>query len=160
MTPWMVGLIVIEKSGARPTAVPVRLSQQCRTFTAAAMVVSEVCPGQCYNSGDKPGRYGALELGDAEVRHVARLARLRLTDEELGPVRNDLNRVLSYVSKLQELDLTSVEPTMHVVETRVPMRADVVGPSLPSSEAVANAPHAVDHMFAVPRIMDGGDDDE
>lgn len=101
-----------------------------------------------------------MELGDAEILHVARLARLRLTPDELGSVRQDLNRVLAYVSKLQELDLSGTEPTMHVVETRTPLRTDKILPSLSRDEATKNGPEVRDGMFVVPRIMEGGEGGE
>lgn len=98
----------------------------------------------------------ALDLSDAEILHVARLARLRLTTDELGPVRQDLNRVLAYVSQLQALDLDGVDPTMHVLKTRAPLREDQKEPSLSPTEALANGPRVQDGMFMVPRIMEGG----
>lgn len=98
-----------------------------------------------------------MDLRDQDVRHVARLARLRLTDEEIDGVRQDLNRVLGYVSKLHELDLQDVAATMHVVTTRAPLRDDQVSPSLAVAEAVKNGPVVRGSMFVVPRIMDGGD---
>jgi len=97
-----------------------------------------------------------LDLSDSDILHVARLARLRLTDEELGPVRKDLNRVLGYVSELQSLDLEGVEPTMHVIESEAPLRADHEKASLSLDEALRNAPNVRHDMFLVPRIMEGG----
>ncbi len=101
-----------------------------------------------------------MELGDAEILHVARLARLRLTEDELSGVRQDLNRVLAYVSKLHELNLDGVEPTMHVIETRTPLREDSVHQSLSAETATQNGPEVRDYMFVVPRIMEGGSGDE
>ncbi len=97
-----------------------------------------------------------MELKDSEILHVARLARLRLTEGELAPVRDDLNRVLEYVEKLNELDLNDVKPTMHVLTQETPLRADVCGESLSVEDALKNGPKVADNMFVVPRIMDGG----
>lgn len=97
-----------------------------------------------------------MELKDSDILHVARLARLRLTEAELGPVRHDLNRVLDYVEKLNELDLRDVKPTMHVLTQETPLREDARGESLPVEEALKNGAQVADHMFVVPRIMDGG----
>lgn len=101
-----------------------------------------------------------LELGDQEILHVAHLARLRLAEGELSEVRHDLNRVLTYVSKLQQLNLDGVKPTMHVIEAQAPLREDRVRPSLSIKEAVFNGPEVREDMFVVPRIMEGGKDDE
>ncbi|MCL5116398.1 MAG: Asp-tRNA(Asn)/Glu-tRNA(Gln) amidotransferase subunit GatC [Firmicutes bacterium] len=97
-----------------------------------------------------------MDLSDADILHVARLARLHLTPDELGPVRADLNRVLAYVSQLQKLDLEGVRPTMHVVETHAPLREDRPEPSLGIAEATKNGPVVENGMFLVPRIMEGG----
>ena len=98
-----------------------------------------------------------LELRDQDVLHVARLARLKLEDSELDQVRRDLNRVLDYVSKLHELSLEQVQPTMHVVETQAPLRPDETKSSLTVGQAIQNAPAVRDAMFQVPRIIDGGE---
>ncbi|MCY0897656.1 MAG: Asp-tRNA(Asn)/Glu-tRNA(Gln) amidotransferase subunit GatC [Firmicutes bacterium] len=95
-----------------------------------------------------------MGLTDHEIQHVARLARLRLTADELPVIRRDLNRVLEYVSQLQTLDLANVEPTMHVVKSETPLRHDQVEPSLPVLEATRNAAQVEEGMFKVPRIMD------
>ncbi|MCY0878655.1 MAG: Asp-tRNA(Asn)/Glu-tRNA(Gln) amidotransferase subunit GatC [Firmicutes bacterium] len=102
-----------------------------------------------------------MGLSDQEILHVARLARLRLTTAELPGIRRDLNRVLDYVSQLQALDLADIPPTMHVVNMEMPLRDDVVAPSLSVEEATKNAPQVEAGMFKVPRIVEsegGGDD--
>ena len=101
-----------------------------------------------------------LELGDAEILHVAHLARLRLDQEELGSVRRDLNRVLAYVSTLQQLDLEGVPPTMHVAGVRLPLREDQIKESLSIEDATRNGPEVRDDMFVVSRIMGGTADHE
>lgn len=99
-----------------------------------------------------------MELQDKDLFDVARLARLRLRPEELESVRSDLNRVLDYVDKLKQLDLTEVEPTRHVLKATTPLRSDVPRPSLGVDEALKNGPLVADQMFQVPRIMEGGRD--
>lgn len=101
-----------------------------------------------------------MELSDREILHVARLARLRLTADELEPLRQDLNRVLDYVSQLQSLDLGGVEPTLHAAAEQAPLREDVEAASLSVAEATKNGPQIGQHMFVVPRIMEGGSDGE
>lgn len=101
-----------------------------------------------------------MEFGDSEILHVARLARLRLVSSEVEPLREDLNRVLAYVSQLQTLDLKGVEPTRHVVEMGTLLRDDVVEPSLGVKDALHNAPEVQHNMFVVPRIMEEANGDE
>ncbi|WP_242968141.1 Asp-tRNA(Asn)/Glu-tRNA(Gln) amidotransferase subunit GatC [Sulfobacillus sp. hq2] len=99
----------------------------------------------------------AVALSEIQVKHVARLARLRVESDEIAQITQDLDRVLEYVAQLSQLDTDTVEPTMHVMGLAMPLRADEVKPSLPVDAALKNAPDPRDHMFGVPRIMDGGD---
>lgn len=100
-----------------------------------------------------------MALSDDDVRYVARLARLKISGEEIPAIRSTLNRVLEYVGQLSALDTDGVVPTMHVVPVQSPLRPDVVHASLPVAEATKNGPEVQDGMFVVPRIMDveGGD---
>ena len=72
-----------------------------------------------------------------QVLHVARLARLRLTDEELERMPGELSKILEHVEKMDELDLDGVEPTSHVVELQNVLREDEPRPSLPRERALA-----------------------
>ena len=90
-----------------------------------------------------------------DVEHVARLARLALTDAELEKMREQLNGILSYIEKLNALDTRDVEPTSHAVPMVNVMRDDVPGPCLPRDEALANAPDRAGEFFRVPRIIEG-----
>jgi aspartyl-tRNA(Asn)/glutamyl-tRNA(Gln) amidotransferase subunit C len=89
-----------------------------------------------------------------DVEHVARLARLALTDDELERMREQLNGILSYIEKLNELDTEGVEPTSHAVPMLNVMRDDEPGPCLPRDEALANAPDRAGEFFRVPRIIE------
>ena len=89
-----------------------------------------------------------------DVEHVARLARLALTDAEIERMREQLNGILAYIEKLNELDTTAVEPTSHAVPLVNVMREDEEGPCLPCDEALANAPDRVGEFFRVPRIIE------
>ena len=89
-----------------------------------------------------------------EVRHVARLARLALTDEELEPMREQLDAILAYIDKLRELDVEGVEPTAHAVPLVNVMRDDELAPSLSQEAALANAPDRAGELFRVPRIIE------
>jgi aspartyl-tRNA(Asn)/glutamyl-tRNA(Gln) amidotransferase subunit C len=86
----------------------------------------------------------------SEVLHVARLARLALSDEEVERMTGELSAVLDHVEKIRELDLEGVPPTSHVVMVPDPLREDEPAPSLPREEALASAPAVEDDGFLVP----------
>ena len=89
-----------------------------------------------------------------EVQHVARLARLALTDEELERMREQLDAILAYIDKLRELDVEGVEPTSHAVPMVNVMRDDDIAPVLSQEAALANAPDRAGELFRVPRIIE------
>ena len=89
-----------------------------------------------------------------DVEHVARLARLALSDAEIERMRAQLDAILAYIDKLRELDVEGVEPTSHAVPLVNVMRDDEIVPSLPQDEMLANAPDRVGEMFRVPRIIE------
>jgi aspartyl-tRNA(Asn)/glutamyl-tRNA(Gln) amidotransferase subunit C len=89
-----------------------------------------------------------------DVEHVARLARLALTDAELEKMREQLNGILAYIEKLNALPTEGVEPTAHAVPLLNVMREDEPGPCLPREEALANAPERAGEFFRVPRIIE------
>lgn len=94
-----------------------------------------------------------MKITQAEVEHVARLARIALSPDELTVMTGQLDTILSYVEKLQELDTTTVEPTFHVLPITNAFREDQVEPSLPQAEALANGPEHNGETFQVPRIL-------
>lgn len=85
-----------------------------------------------------------------QVLHVARLARLRLTDEEVERMSGELSGVLEHVDRITRLDLDGVEPTAHVVELTNVLRDDRQRPSLDREAALANAPERLSDSFKVP----------
>ena len=89
-----------------------------------------------------------------DVEHVARLARLHLTDAEKERMRAELSAILAYVDKLRALDTEGVEPTSHAVPLVNVMREDDVRPSLLLDAMAANAPDRVGDLFRVPRIIE------
>ena len=89
-------------------------------------------------------------LDRAQVLHVARLARLRLDEEELERLAAELSHVLDHIEKIRELDLAGVAPTSHVVDLPAPLRADEPRPSLDREVVLASAPEPVDGGFGVP----------
>ena len=93
-------------------------------------------------------------ISRADVEHVARLARLHLTDEEIERMRVQLDAILAYIDKLTALDVEGVEPTSHAVPLVNVMRPDALAPSLSQEEALANAPDRAGEFFRVPRIIE------
>ena len=85
-----------------------------------------------------------------QVLHVARLARLQLTEPEVDRMASELSKVLDHIEKISELDLEGVPPTTHVVTVENALRPDVARPSLPREVALANAPDVADDGFRVP----------
>lgn len=89
-----------------------------------------------------------------EVLHVARLARLELSDDELEPMARELSAVLDHIAKIEELDLQDVAPTTHVVADAMPvqpaLRTDEPRESLPREVALAQAPAVGGDGFSVP----------
>ncbi|MFQ5847218.1 MAG: Asp-tRNA(Asn)/Glu-tRNA(Gln) amidotransferase subunit GatC [Candidatus Methylomirabilales bacterium] len=95
-----------------------------------------------------------MKITREEVDHVARLARLGLSDEESERMRAQLDAILSYIDKLNELDTGNVTPTSHVIPMTNVFRQDVVCPSLSQAQALANAPDSQEAFFRVPRILE------
>ena len=85
-----------------------------------------------------------------QVLHVARLARLQLSEDEVTRMTGELSAILDHIEKISELDLDGVPPTTHVVDVRNALREDVPRPSLPRDVALANAPAVDDDGFSVP----------
>lgn len=90
----------------------------------------------------------------AEVRKVAHLARLALSPADEEMFSRQLGQILGYVKRLQNLDLTGVEPMAHAVPIVGPERPDVVVPSLSRDEAMMNAPQRMGEGLAVPKIIE------
>jgi aspartyl-tRNA(Asn)/glutamyl-tRNA(Gln) amidotransferase subunit C len=85
-----------------------------------------------------------------QVLHVARLARLELSDDEVERVAAELSKILGHIERIGELDLEGVPPTSHVIEIDSALRADEPQPSLPREVALASAPDVADEGFRVP----------
>jgi aspartyl-tRNA(Asn)/glutamyl-tRNA(Gln) amidotransferase subunit C len=85
-----------------------------------------------------------------QVLHVARLARLELTDEEVGTIAGELSNILEHIEKIGELDLDGVPPTTHVIDVANALRPDEPRPSLPREVVLASAPEVADDGFSVP----------
>ena len=89
-------------------------------------------------------------LDRAQVLHVARLARLELSEADVERMAGELSKVLDHIEKIRELDLENVPPTSHVVDVVNVMRTDEPWPCLTQEEALDQAPEPVDGFFGVP----------
>jgi aspartyl-tRNA(Asn)/glutamyl-tRNA(Gln) amidotransferase subunit C len=95
-----------------------------------------------------------MKISEQEVDHVALLGRLALTPEEKTKYQGQLNDILKYMEKLAEVDTEGVEPMAGPVELYTPLREDIVRPSLPVDDALANAPSRTGNSFRVPKIIE------
>jgi len=92
-------------------------------------------------------------LSRDDVAHVALLARLGLTEEELTRLEGQLNHILDQYAKLAELDTEAIPPTAQTIELQNILRDDVAGPSLSSADALSNAPERDGDFIVVPAIL-------
>ena len=95
-----------------------------------------------------------MKISTEDVRHISRLARLNITDEETEVMRGQLDSILTYVDKLGELDTKDVTPMSHVIPLQNVLREDVDKESLPREKALANAPEKSDGCYRVPKIIE------
>jgi len=95
-----------------------------------------------------------MKITREEVEHVARLARLELTEEEKDLFTGQMDAILAYVDKLNELDTASVVPTSHAVPMENAFREDEVRPSIGVDNALANAPQRAEGFFRVPKVIE------
>jgi len=114
---------------------------------------------ECYDFGGieesrQPIKMAETRITLEQVRHVARLARLELSSSEEESLRGDMDEMLAYVDKLNELDTANVPPTAQVGETGTPMREDEVTNVPAAAEMLANAPSRERGYFKVPKIIE------
>jgi aspartyl-tRNA(Asn)/glutamyl-tRNA(Gln) amidotransferase subunit C len=95
-----------------------------------------------------------MKISKEEVEHVAKLARLAVSEEEKENFSRQLSEILTYVGKLNELDTSKIEPTSHVLDLSNVFRDDVVRESLPAEDVLANAPDRENDHFRVPKIIE------
>ena len=95
-----------------------------------------------------------MKITKQEVEHVARLARLELSEQETDKLTEQLSNILTYVEQLNKLDTSGVEPTSHVLDLRNVMRDDVVVPGLSQERALANAPEKAAGHYKVLKIIE------
>ncbi|MEW9701337.1 Asp-tRNA(Asn)/Glu-tRNA(Gln) amidotransferase subunit GatC [Paenibacillus sp. SI8] len=95
-----------------------------------------------------------MSITKTDVEHVAKLARLDLTDKEKEQFTEQLNAILKYAEQLNELNTDGVEPTSHAMPLVNVMREDATKPSLPIEKVMLNAPDEEDGQFKVPAVLE------
>ncbi len=95
-----------------------------------------------------------MSVTKKEVDYVADLARLQLSDEETESLVNDMNQILDYMSTLEELDTSDVDPLEHVIDLEYRLRDDKAKEPLSHEDALKNAPDADSDYFRVPRVIE------
>lgn len=91
---------------------------------------------------------------DIDISHVALLARLSLTEDEKERLGKQLNTILEYIGKLNELDTFDIPPTSHVIDIKNVLREDEAKPSMPKEKALSNAPDRTEDFYRVPKIIE------
>jgi len=94
-----------------------------------------------------------MSVTKKEVEHIAELARLKFSDEELESYTEELNQILAYVEKLNELDTENVEPLSYPIENENTLRKDETKECVTQKEALKNAPREDDKFFKVPKVI-------
>ena len=95
-----------------------------------------------------------MQVDEAKVRHIARLARIKVTDEEVKTLEGELSGILDWVEQLDEVDTDGVEPMTRVVAMTMKQREDVVADGGRADDIVKNAPVVDDHYFVVPKVVE------
>ena len=94
-----------------------------------------------------------MSVSVEDVQYIARLAKLRLGEQELPQITQQLNKILEYMDQLNELDTEDVPPLAHPLQMENVFREDVRQPSLKPEEALANAPRRKGNYFSVPKVV-------
>jgi aspartyl-tRNA(Asn)/glutamyl-tRNA(Gln) amidotransferase subunit C len=95
-----------------------------------------------------------MSVNTEQVRHIAKLARLAMSDSEIEAMVPELNQILGWVEQLQEVDTADVEPLTAVIENKLRLRDDVVNDGHCRDAVLANAPDAQHGFFAVPKVIE------
>ena len=94
-----------------------------------------------------------MSVSKEEIEKIAQLARLNLKDDEIDKIEGQVNQILEYVKKLDELDTDNIEPLSHTLDLNNVFREDIVRDSLPCEKALENAPLKSDKFFRVPKVI-------
>jgi aspartyl-tRNA(Asn)/glutamyl-tRNA(Gln) amidotransferase subunit C len=94
-----------------------------------------------------------MSISRQDIKKVALLARLQLTEDEISKMTTELAQIVGYVDQLGEVNTDGIEPMAHAIEIKNVFRDDAVAPSLPREEALANAPHHDHRGYLVPAVL-------
>jgi len=95
-----------------------------------------------------------MQVDEKTVRRIARLARIKITDEEASSLESELSQILNWVEQLEEVDTANVEPMTRVVAQSLKTREDQVTDGEIADDIVKNAPMVDDHYFVVPKVVE------
>ena len=95
-----------------------------------------------------------MHVDETTVRRIARLARIKITDDEAKGLEKELSGILDWVEQLKQVDTDAVEPMTRVAAQDLKMREDVVTDGAKADDIVANAPTSEDHFFVVPKVVE------
>ncbi|MBA4349444.1 MAG: Asp-tRNA(Asn)/Glu-tRNA(Gln) amidotransferase GatCAB subunit C [Thermodesulfovibrio sp.] len=95
-----------------------------------------------------------MKISKEEVKHIAGLSRLSLSEEETETFGSQLNKIIEYVEQLNSLDTKNIEPTSHIIPLKNVMRDDIPKASLIKEEALKNAPDSTEKFYRVPKIIE------
>lgn len=95
-----------------------------------------------------------MSIKKEDVKHVAKLARLKLSDKEIDYFASQLGKIVDYIDQLKEVDTSNVDPTSHVLFIQNVFRKDTVKPSLKTENVLKNTPVKEEGLFKVPRIIE------
>jgi aspartyl-tRNA(Asn)/glutamyl-tRNA(Gln) amidotransferase subunit C len=95
-----------------------------------------------------------MSVDEATVRKIARLARIKVKEEELAPLAQELSQLLAWVEQLNAVDTTAVAPLASTVDAKLPWRRDLVTEGGQAEKILANAPEGVLGFFAVPKVVE------
>ena len=95
-----------------------------------------------------------MSVDAATVRHIAKLARIAVSDEEVAALEPELNNILGWIEQLRDVDVTGIQPMTAVIPNELRMRRDVVNDGGIRDDVLANAPNAEHGFFAVPKVIE------
>ncbi len=95
-----------------------------------------------------------MQVDEATVRRIARLARIKITDAEAVALKGELSGILDWIKQLDEVDTAAVEPMTRVVPIKLKMRRDAVTDGDIPADVTRNAPESEDHFFVVPKVVE------
>ncbi|GMQ56872.1 Asp-tRNA(Asn)/Glu-tRNA(Gln) amidotransferase subunit GatC [Vallitalea sediminicola] len=95
-----------------------------------------------------------MKITKEQVEHVANLARLNLTEEEKEQMTTDMEVIIEFANRINEINIDNINPTAHIIPINNVFREDIVNPSFSRDELLSNAPNRANGCFSVPRIVE------